>query len=267
MERISLTKGATEYPGFNVSEEIIKEGPGYDAILSKALDVLQTDFHPSKMYLAEDQALALAKIDYHLKKAMVNHLLGETEAQLKGDDPDKGVYGAINKVYDANQESAYRLAHIIRPRIELIYDLKRHMDKIKRVMGDPALGMPMDPDYKRCIFKLSNTLDYLKQDVAPHVQQFLELTSPGGLEMPFGGPLGQRGPLGPVWAEGLSPDMPGPHKMKGIKAVTFGGGRRRKKRKSSKKKKTRRRKRKSKSKKRKSPARRKSRRRAMRIAF
>ncbi len=260
MERISLTEGATEYPGFAVSEQTIEDGPGYDVILGKALDVLQKDFHPSKGYLAEDQALALAKIDYHLKKAMVNHLLGETEAQLKGNDPDKGVYGAINKVYDANQESAYRLAHIIRPRIELIYDLKRHMDKIKRVMGDPTLGMPMDPDYKRCVFKLSNTLDYLKQDVAPHVQQFLELTSPGG-------------PGGPVWAEGLSPDMPGPHKMKGIKAVTFGGGgpkKRRSRKRSSKKKKkvTRRRKHKSsKSKRRKSPARRKSRRRAMRIAF
>jgi len=258
MERIAITEGATEYPGFDVSEKDIGSGEGYDAILDNALKVLEKNFHPSKVYLAQDQALALAKIDYHLKKAMVSHLLGETEAQLNGDNPDKGIYGNIDRVYDAQQDNAYRLAHIIRPRIELIYDLKRHMDKIKRVMGDPSMGMPMDPDYKRCIFKLGNTLEYLKQDVGPHVQQFLELTE------------GMQGHQGSMWAEGLSPDMPGPHKMKDVKMVTIGGGGPKSKKKRGKstgrKKKKRTTKRKSTGRK-KSPARRKSRRRAMRIKF
>lgn len=260
-----------EYPGFSLDEASVaayvapasaEEAASYDAVLAKALDVLQKDFHPSKMYLAEDQALALAKIDFHLKKAMVNHLLGETEAQLKGDDPNKGVYGEVSKLYDNAQESAYRLAHVIRPRIELIYDLKRHIDKIKRIRGDPAKGIPMDPDYKRCIFKLNTTLEYLQQDVAPHVQQFLELTSPQGLQMPFGAP---------IVASGFEAGMPGPHKEKGVTMHMMGGGRKRSSRKRSSKKKRKSRKRSSRKrssrKRRRSPARRKSSRRANVISF
>lgn len=265
-----IARPPVEYPGFDLERqkslieqnlnaigEKVPEGANYDNIFAKALNVLKEEYQPSKMYLAEDQSLALENIDYHLKKAMVNHLMGETDAQLKGEDKDTGILGEVSTLYDRNVDEAYKLAFVIKPRIELIYDLMRYVNKIKRIMGDPAKGIPPDPDYQRCIFRLNNTLEYLKQDVAPQVQQFLELTQGMAPGMGMGLGPGMMAPgMGMGLGTELTPGMPGPHREKGVTMFPVGGaGKGKRKKRSTKRKKKR------------SPRRRKSRREATVIAF
>jgi hypothetical protein len=145
--------------GDNYTAVSIKDKSGSE-ILEQAVVFLEDLLKDSNIH--HDDDLALADIDFHLKKAMVQHVVGLVE-----DD--------VGKLYDSYDKSVERLAYILLPRLKLIGELQRYMAKAQRIKNDP--------DYNRCVFNMQNTLQFLIADVEPLLKQLTSAQGdcPGGV--------------------------------------------------------------------------------------
>lgn len=126
----------------------------FQASIKKLEEVL------SKANLERDEQLALADVNFHLKKALVDQLVSQVE-------------GDMSNLYDAQNTDVHRLAYVLLPRLRLINNLRKKTSMLERVKSDP--------DYQKCIFQLKNTLGYLMQEAEPMLEQFTALSSMSGL--------------------------------------------------------------------------------------
>lgn len=132
-------------------------------------------------------------VNLQLKKAWVNWMLGDVDTLIENYSKhqngfmdtntyntyieDKNNMGVLNREFLIGQSSeklAYSLAYEIEPKLRLIKDVQRSLDKLKYFISKKN-----DPDYTRCAFNLNNTLQYLMSDVQPQLEQFLNVTELG----------------------------------------------------------------------------------------
>lgn len=175
-------------------------------------------------------------VNLQLKKAWINWILGDVDSVIEkinlAEIDGKHYYKAIPEgemslnarvalTSQSSRETAYTLAYEIEPKLRMIKDVQRAIEKL-----DYLAKNKHDPDYQRCAFNLNTTLQYLMTDVQPQLEQFLNITdidqSLAGIE------------------EGLIQEYARP-KTSGLQQfMHMGGGKRKRRRKSSKKKKKRR---------------------------
>ena len=125
-------------------------------------------------------------VNLQLKKAWINWILGDVDSIIEkinlAEIDGKPYYDAIPAgemslnarvalTGHSSRETAYKLAYEIEPKLRMIKDVKRALEKLDYLVKNKA-----DPDYQRCAFNLNTTLQYLMSDVQPQLEQFLNIT-------------------------------------------------------------------------------------------
>lgn len=153
------------YPGFELEMSGGAESSELNTLISNVLTTLNENFGQAELEVPVDEAAQLAKIDLHLKRAVIKNLEGMAGSK----DYAKSINGSVSAIYDNNFTSAARLASQLKPQLLLIREVNNSIRRLK--------AMKDDPDYQRCVFKLGNTLDYLVRDIEPDLQMFMNLTA------------------------------------------------------------------------------------------
>lgn len=125
-------------------------------------------------------------VNLQLKKAWINWILGDVDTIIEkinlAEIDGKPYYDAIPAgemslnarvalTGQSSRETAYKLAYEIEPKLRMIKDVQRALEKL-----DYLAKNKNDPDYQRCAFNLNTTLQYLMSDVQPQLEQFLNIT-------------------------------------------------------------------------------------------
>lgn len=113
----------------------------------------------SKIPLPQDKEtrVTLEDLNFSVLKALVQSVISNTEEQ-------------IEELMVEEEKSAYELANIIRPRLELIYNLLRKKGRLERLYG--ANKNSNNPDLQRCFYNIDNTLNYMSSSLQPYIEQF-----------------------------------------------------------------------------------------------
>lgn len=125
-------------------------------------------------------------VNLQLKKAWINWILGDVDsiiekinlAEIDGNPyydaipaGEMSLNARVALTGQSSRETAYKLAYEIEPKLRMIKDVQRALEKL-----DYLAKNKNDPDYQRCAFNLNTTLQYLMTDVQPQLEQFLNIT-------------------------------------------------------------------------------------------
>lgn len=117
-------------------------------------------------------------VNLQLKKAWINWVLGDVDNIIENINMGNATYigndsfnARMIKTGENSSDLAYKLAYEIDPKLRMIKDVKRSLEKLDYLANNKE-----NPDYKRCVFNLNTTLQYLMSDVQPQLEQFLNLT-------------------------------------------------------------------------------------------
>lgn len=109
-----------------------------------------------------ESRVSLHDINFAVQRALVKAVVDSTEEQ-------------IEKLVNAEEQSAMELAMVIRPRLELIHDLMRRKERMERLVG--ADLDKNNPDLQRCFYNIDNTLNYMSESLTPLIEQYQEARS------------------------------------------------------------------------------------------
>ncbi len=162
----SVLEPSSEFLGFEVNETALKT-QSLGNLISTALEDLDSMFNFGSQEQPFDKAEEYAMVDVHLKKAIVNHIMGKVDNQLSNQSDN--IYSLQAKVYDSNIEQARRLANVVKPQLKLIQELHNYIRNIESIRDNP--------EYDMCYRKLSSTLNWLVQESEGDIQTLLNVVN------------------------------------------------------------------------------------------
>ena len=159
-----------------------------ESSVQKALEAITPILFDGKKYSEElfESQNANEVVNLQLKKAWINWILGDVDtviekinlAEIDGNPyydaipaSDMSLNARVVMTGQSSRETAHKLAYEIEPKLRMIKDVKRALEKL-----DYLVKNKNDPDYQRCAFNLNTTLQYLMTDVQPQLEQFLNIT-------------------------------------------------------------------------------------------
>lgn len=158
----SPIESSSSYPGFAFTKSAVESSTdNLESFIGTALNELDTMFGIEETPIPYNEAHEIAKVDIHLKKAIVNHLMGQVDNKLTG----SGLYGLQGEIYDDNVDQARRLATVVKPQLQLIQELNKYIRNMKSIRDNP--------EYDMCYKKLSATLNWLIQESESDIQDLL----------------------------------------------------------------------------------------------